>query len=191
MNRTIAILLAVIIVLVAALAWTAGRNQGTQVDRADSETPASTADNEMDEAKPTPEGSAAATVSIDAPQTAGSGASAPTASKGQKSRFFDLANDSIVDAKCRVTVKGVPVIQGDCTVNTKDDRVIVFSNEDGCTIDINGVGSIGTAEMSSYRNPCPHLYKDEEDPIYQLPLGNVTRRGDCWINDKATVCASK
>ncbi|WP_234179300.1 hypothetical protein [Sphingopyxis sp. NFH-91] len=107
------------------------------------------------------------------------------------SRFFDVPNDTIADASCTVSVHGNPIIRGRCTVNTKDDRAIVFSNVDGCTIDLNGSGPNATAELSSYKNPCPLLYVDEAEPIYQLPLGNVTRRGDCWTNDDATICARR
>lgn len=114
-----------------------------------------------------------------------------TSSNSAYSRFFDVPNDTIVDASCTVSVHGNPIIRGRCTVNTKDDRAIVFSNIDGCTIDLNGSGSNATAEVSSYKNPCPLLYADEAEPIYQLPLGNVTRRGDCWTNDDATICARR
>lgn len=106
----------------------------------------------------------------------------------QNSRFFDLENDSIVDAKCNVTIDGAPVIRGGCTVNTKDRRAIVFSNEDGCTIDINGNGTTGIAELTAYRDLCPAL-DGGPDPLTQLSLGNVTRRGDCWISDRVTICA--
>lgn len=104
------------------------------------------------------------------------------------SRFFDLENNSIVDAKCDVTIDGISIARGDCTVNTKDDRAIVFSNSDGCTVDVTGNGMNGEAELTAYRDLCPAL-DSRPEPITNLPLGKVSRRGDCWINEKVTICA--
>lgn len=188
MNRTVAALVSIIVVLVAALAWTAGRNQGIQVGGSVSETPASTADIRKNEAKPAPDRSATATVSSDTPQTAGSGANAPSSSRGQKSRFFDTKAEATSDAQCNVTINGSLIIGGNCTVEARTDRAVVFSSNDGCTIDIIGHGSNVKAELTAYKNVCP-LLDDAAEPMTTMPLGSVSRRGHCWSNSQATICA--
>ena len=106
----------------------------------------------------------------------------------KKSVFFDFEAETSSDAQCNVKINGNPIIDGSCTVEARTDRAVIFSDNDGCTIDIIGHGSSVKAELTAYKNICP-LLDEGAEPATTMLLGSVSRRGDCWSNSEATICA--
>jgi hypothetical protein len=113
--------------------------------------------------------------------------------KSAFSSYFDIPNGKVGDARCTVAVKGMTVFEGNCTANTEDNRVILFNENDGCTLDIFREGKTVRAGISAYRDTCTFL--DDNPDIAEKfadwgSLGKVTRNGNCWANANVRACAT-
>lgn len=81
--------------------------------------------------------------------------------------------------KCRLVVDGVRHIEGQCDVALIADGSFKIVATNGYAAMVDREGS--TAEGSWNGDP-ESMYLGEE-------LGNLTRRGACWVNERAEICA--
>lgn len=109
-------------------------------------------------------------------------ASAEAAVMSRKPRADDATG------RCTVRVDGATIMQGACDGKFHPERVILGAH-DGCHVELRWSPDQSTAQafVYSYRNPCVNPATDETID-YDIPLGTVTRNGQCWRNDSVEVC---
>ena len=120
-------------------------------------------------------------------ETGGSGSNAGDVSASGPAEPIDQASDaqSAEDAwqnkpgRCRLVVDGVRHIEGQCDVALLADGSFKIVATNGYAAMVDREGS--TAQGSWNGDP-ESMYLGEE-------LGNLTRRGACWVNERTEICA--
>ena len=174
MNKTVAALLAVIVLLIAALAFMIGREQRSPITLPALET----ASKREQVAPPTlPEPSAQADVVRNQ-----SVENVPQPSAGI------WGKDNAVSGTCNVNLAGQAIMTGACSGSSRPTDIVLTALDSGCTVELNKTREGASAKIYEYRNTC---WIDEDKEVNleeEVSLGKLKFVNRCWIGSGVKLC---